>query len=312
MRNDDVSVASLRVLVAIVDTGSFTRAAERFGMTQSGVSQAVRTLERSLNGSVLLNRGRSGVSPTALGEKVITHARQVLGHVDCIRQEVSAAAGVRTGKLLIGSVTSAAVRLLPGLIRTFQHQYPKVEIVLVEGTDQEVREWVLAGIVDVGFAALPQKGLKSKVVASDEVLLIVPKRHRLAGRTSARLSEIRDEPFLMSKAGCEPMIRAMFRAAGIMPRVALEVREVSTLLALVSEGVGLSLVPELAIPPDARGLARVSLEPRSVRRLGMLVAPEAPRSPVLSAFLGMAREAMTGLVYQVLGPSGKLQKFAHK
>ena len=288
MRNDDVSIASLRVLVAIVDTGSFTRAAERFGMTQSGVSQAVRTLERALNGSVLLNRGRSGVSLTALGEKVLAHARQMLGHVECIRQEVSAAAGVRTGKLRIGSVTSAAVRLLPGMMRRFHHQYPKVEIVLVEGSDQEVREWLLSGIVEVGFAALPQKGLKSKVVASDEMLLIVTKGHRLAGRTSARLTEIRDEPFLMSKAGCEPMIRAMFRAAGIAPRVALEVREVSTLLALVREGLGVSLVPELAIPPDARGLARISLEPRSVRRLGMLMAPKAPRSPALSAFLALA------------------------
>ena len=85
MRIDDVSVSSLRLLLGIIDTGSFTRAAERFGMTQSGVSQAMRALESSLHGSVLLHRGRNGVRLTAFGEKVATHARAVLGHVECIR-----------------------------------------------------------------------------------------------------------------------------------------------------------------------------------------------------------------------------------
>jgi DNA-binding transcriptional LysR family regulator len=286
MRNNDVSIASLRALLTIVETGSFTRAAERLGMTQSGISQAVRALESALHGGVLLSRGRNGVKLTALGEKVAGHARRILTYVDCIRQEASSAVGIRTGKVRIASVASAAARLLPASIRAFQRQYPKIEIVLVEGTDQEVRDWVLAGIVEIGFAALPQKGLTSRKIAWDEVFLVVPKAHRLAGRSSARLADIKDDPFLMSQAGCEPMIRSLFRAAGISPRVVLEIRDVSTLLALVREGVGVSLVPELAIPAGTRGISTVSLEPRSARSLGVLFDPKAPLSPAARAFLG--------------------------
>jgi DNA-binding transcriptional LysR family regulator len=285
MRKNDVSTTSLRVLLTIVETGSFTRAAESLGMTQSGISQAVRSLESALHGSVLLSRGRSGVKLTALGEKVAGHARRILSHVDCIRQEASSAIGVRTGKVRIASVASAAARLLPASIRVFQRQYPKIEIVLVEGTDQEVRGWVLAGIVEIGFAALPQKGLTSRKIASDEVFLVVPKAHRLAGRSSASLVEIKDDSFLMSQSGCEPMIRSLFRSNGISPRVTLEVRDVSTLLALVREGVGVSLVPELAIPPGTRGISTISLEPRSARSLGVLLATGAPLSPAARAFL---------------------------
>lgn len=109
-------------------------------------------------------------------------------------------------------MASVAARLLPGLIRKFQREYPLIEIVVVEGTDQEVRDWVSAGIVEIGFAALPQRGLHCRIVARDEVLLVVPKKHRLADRVSVRLSEIKDDPFLMSKAGCEPMIQNLFRS----------------------------------------------------------------------------------------------------
>lgn len=293
MRKDDVSIASLRVLLTIVETGSFTRAADRLGMTQSGISQAVRSLESALHGGVLLSRDRNGVKLTALGEKVAGHARRILTHVDCIRQEASAAVGIRTGKVRIASVASAAARLLPASIRAFQRQYPKIEIVLVEGTDQEVRDWVLAGIVEIGFAAVPQKGLTSRKIASDEVFLVAPKAHRLAGRSSVLLADIEDEPFLMSQAGCEPMIRSLFRSAGIGPRVVLEVRDVSTLLALVREGVGVSLVPELAIPPGTRGIATVPLDPRRSRNLGVLLAPKSPQSPAAGAFLNVSRTVMT-------------------
>src|SRR5258708_8112456 len=123
-------------------------------MTQSGISQAVRSLESALHGGVLLSRDRNGVKLTALGEKVAGHARRILTHVDCIRQEASAAVGIRTGKVRIASVASAAARLLPASIRAFQRQYPHIEIVLVEATDQEGCGWVLPGIVQPGFAAV--------------------------------------------------------------------------------------------------------------------------------------------------------------
>ena len=143
MTTSDVTLTQLRVLLAIIDSGSFTMAAEQLGITQSGVSQAVAGLESALQSAVLV-RDRHGITPTALGEKVLSHARIALAHVECIQQEAAAAVGLATGRLRLGSVPSAATRLLPPLLHSFRRRHPSTELVLLEGTDQEVREWVLS------------------------------------------------------------------------------------------------------------------------------------------------------------------------
>src|SRR5437899_5715832 len=101
MSDCDVSTASLRVLLAVVEYGGFTEAARRLGISQSGVSQAMRTLEKNLGG-VLIDRNRTEL--TELGERVVEHARHVAAHLEAIRQEASAAAGVKTGRLRIGTI----------------------------------------------------------------------------------------------------------------------------------------------------------------------------------------------------------------
>lgn len=148
-----------------------------------------------------------------------------------------------TGRLRIGSVPSAAMRLLPRLLHSFQRRHPGIELVLLEGTDQEVREWVLSHIVDVGFAGIPLKGLYTQLVAKDELLLVVPHAHQLALHKTVSLKQIAVEPFLISKGGCEPFIRQLFRTAQVTPHVTLEVREMTTLLSLVQEGLGVTIVP---------------------------------------------------------------------
>lgn len=245
MTTSDVTLAQLRVLLAIIDSGSFTLAAEQLGITQSGVSQAVAGLESALQSAILV-RDRHGITPTALGDKILSHARIALAHVECIQQEAAVAVGLATGRLRLGSVPSAATRLLPPLLRSFRRRHPNIELVLLEATDQEVREWVLSHVVDVGFAGMPLKGLRAQPIAMDEMLLVLPQAHQLASHTTVRLEQIAAEPFLMSKGGCEPLIRMLFKTAGVKPQITLEVREMMTLLSLVKEGLGVTIVPQLA------------------------------------------------------------------
>jgi len=181
--------------------------------------------------------------------------------------------------------------VLPPLLRRFRQRHPGLDLVLLEGTDAEVADWVGRPLADAGLlgdVGPSLQGLHVTPIAADELLFVVRRSHPAARQGRVRLADVGGEPLLLSTGGCEPLVRAAYAAAGLEPRVAMAVRELPTLLALVREGLGVTLVPELALPPGApAGLRGVGLEPGVRRRLVLATASPAP-SPVLRAFLTAA------------------------
>ena len=132
---------------------------------------------------------------------------------------------------------------------------------------------------------MPIKGLRTQPIAIDEMLLVLPQAHQLASHTAVRLEQIAAEPFLMSKGGCEPLIRMLFKTAGIKPQITLEVREMTTLLSLVKEGLGVTIVPQLALPPAPAGIALVALDPPAQRQVGLILNSNRPCTPAMKVFV---------------------------
>jgi molybdate transport repressor ModE-like protein len=266
MTNTNISLAHLRVLTAIADSGSFSAAAEEVGITQSGVSQSVRHLENVL-GVTLLVRHRRGVSATELGQAVIRDARDAIQAIERMRQRCTAATGLQSGRVRIGSVPSAASRLLPKKLAEFQRLYPNVSVELMEGTDGEVCEWVENGIVDLALSGECTPNAAATVIAKDEFVLVVGHKHRLARRRAARLKEIVRERFLMSASGCEPAIRRIFERDQINPTIAFRVRDADALANMVDQGLGVTIMPRLAVPVKLKSIVCLSIEPRSHRQI---------------------------------------------
>ena len=237
-----MTLAQLRALIAVLDSGSFSKAAEVLNVTQSGVSLAVAAIEREL-GAALVERARTGVSPTECGVRVLVHAREILAREEHIRQQAKLSHGVHTGRIRLGSVPSVSSRLLPGLVGSLARRHPNLEVVLFEGTDEEVVEWLGARAIDVGVVTLPCKAFDTADLISDDMLVMIPAAHRLARRPRLRLRAVASEPFIMSKGGCEPLIRRVFRSAGLSLRIRYEVREMATILGMVKEGLGVTIVP---------------------------------------------------------------------
>ncbi len=287
----NITLAQLRAFVAVADSGAFTKAAGALHMTQSGVSHAIASLESEL-GVSLIERDRSGVRPTEVGRRVLIHAQEVLGGMERIGWEVTGVRELETGRLTIGSFPSAASRLLPALMGSFRNRYPGIEVVLVEGTDQKVHERIRSRRVDVGFVTLPAKGLETVPIAEDAMLAVVPAGHALANKEKVGVDELAVEPFVMSMGGCEPLITAVFRAAGVVPDIRFEVRDVGTILAMVGEGLGVTIVPELALPQNLDSLSSVralALNPPVRRRLALAVRSLATASPATMAFIEQAQ-----------------------
>lgn len=299
----DVTLQQLRVLVAVAEVGSFTKAAGALRMTQPGVSHTIAGLETQL-GAPLIERDRGGVRPTEVGERVLVHAREILGLVERIGHEVSGAKELRTGKLRIGSFPSAASRILPTLMGAFNERYPGIEVTLVEGTDQEVLEYIRSRAVDVGFVTLPAAELETVPVAEDELLAVLPEWHPLADAETIGIERLAEEPFVMSKGGCEPLIFSAFRSAGCEPNTRFEVRDMGAILAMVVEDLGVTVVPELALPRRSEGLedlCTVPLDPPVRRRLALATRSLDTASPAATAFVGLTRQSSEKRIEALLG-----------
>jgi DNA-binding transcriptional LysR family regulator len=282
----NVSLVQLRCFRSVAEQNGFTAAAGQLCMSQSAVSQAVALLERTLN-TRLLVRGRDGTSLTAVGVAALAEVRAVLAAVErlaaCTRDSRSL-----TGTLRIGVVQSAAVRLLPSWLQRLRAEHPGIGVTLYEGTDPEIMGWVLAGVVEVGVTSLTHADLVARTVFEDDYVAVVPDGHALAGQASVGLRQLDGQRMLLSAGGCETLIEELLAAAASHPEIVCLVRDNATLVSMVREGLGLTIMPELAVPMDRSGLEVLRLRPRLRRTLHLLTRPLDALGPVAMAFTSLA------------------------
>ena len=231
---------------------------------------------------------RRGIFLTEIGKRVLMQARTILNSTEQIRQETAAAIGFETGKVRIGSFPSVSARFLPGLLRQFQQRYPGIEVVLFEGTDDEVQEWIYAHTVDIGVVTLPVERLETITIAQDRFVPVVADSHPLAQQPQIHIRQLAKEPFIMSKAGCEPVITQLFRQSKVTPKIQSEVIDLRTIFAMIQEGMGVTIVPEMALPADLTGLQVLSLQPELRRQLALAIL-SLDATPAVREFLNLAQ-----------------------
>ena len=248
----DFELRQLRQFVEIAATGSYRRAAELLFVAQPALSVAMRKLEAAI-GARLFDRGPRGVSLTAAGEALLPEARRALMHAEQGRRSARLVALGEWGVLRLGFVGSATYALLPGRLPAFRMRHPDVRLELTEGSTVEVIEMVREGRVDLGVVRGPVDDVSDVDLAlaeSDEFVAVVPASHWSAGRPRLRLSDLREEPFVMYPTTGVPGLRSVAmqvcREAGFVPRVGQEATQVQTVVSLVASGLGVALVPGVA------------------------------------------------------------------
>jgi DNA-binding transcriptional LysR family regulator len=271
----------------VAEKGNFTVAADYLCLSQSAVSQAVAALERTL-GAQLLVRGRDGVALTGAGVAALAEARAILAAVERLagiaRQSTSL-----SGSLRLGVVQSAAIRLLPGWLRQLRAAHPDISVTLYEGTDPEVTAWVQAGIVEIGFTSRTQAGLTAFPVFQDDYVVVVPRGHAFAAKTSVALKDLDGQRMLLSGGGCETLIEELLATASSNPDIVCLVRDNATLTSMVSEGLGLTIMPELALPLDRQSLVPIKLRPNMRRTLHAVTMGPDKLGPLPLAFLKLVK-----------------------
>lgn len=282
------TVPQLRTLLAVVDTGSFTAAAQALSVSQSAVSRTLRALEDDIGG-LLLDRDRAN-APTALAADVLPHARAAVAALDALSARVRARSGVPVGRIRLGTVPTVMQGLLPELLSAWQARLPKVEVSLFEGDDEEIPEWLETGIVDAGILVDPPADPPgSLLVGEDEYRAIVRRDHPYADESSIPLEELLEDGLITSMGGCETQVRRIHRIAGVPFTSRQQVRELATLITMVHEGMGVAIMPGLGeglLPPALR---MVRLEPTVSRRLVLTGPSTRAWSPIAEALVSALR-----------------------
>jgi DNA-binding transcriptional LysR family regulator len=249
-----LSVQRLKVLREVLAQGSFSEAASALNYTQSAVSQAIARLEVEA-GVSLLERNRRGVRPTSAGERLAAHAERILTQLDAAEAELGAIAGIEGGELRMASFPTAGATLMPLAIAAFRAAYPAVALSLVEGEPEELTPRLRDGEFDLGlvfeFEGTGElgPGLRSMPLFEDPMRLALPKSHPLAKRERITLSDLDQEAWVQTSeaSACARHVVRICRAAGFEPRVSFESDDYLTVQGLVAAGVGVALIPQLAL-----------------------------------------------------------------
>ncbi|MFC7391613.1 LysR family transcriptional regulator [Scopulibacillus cellulosilyticus] len=283
-----MTLFQLEVFLKVVETKSFTKAGEQIGLSQSAVSQAVAALEKDLNVK-LLNRHRKGVSLTKVGERITSLISDLMVIKTKIINEASGITEIETGTIRIGSISSMSAKLLPGMIGSFKKRFPGVEVILYEGSYEEVKNWIKLSIIDAGLVLEETHQFEFIPLLQDKMVIFLPEKHSLNSQSAIHLKEIANEPFILPKE-CDRMLSGIFKAQGISPNVQFEVRDIATILAMVQEGVGNTVLPEMAIPSHPLKVSASYLSPQVYQNIGLVVRSTDHISPVVSAFIHEAQE----------------------
>ncbi|AKS31416.1 LysR family transcriptional regulator [Mycolicibacterium goodii] len=281
------TLLQLRAFVAVVDAGGFTSASRELGLSQPAVSRAVAALEKEL-AVPLLVRDRSGVSLTEAGEVALVHAREAVRHLTSMRKEIAALADSLTGTLTLASLPSVTPTLVAPHIREFEERHPAVVVRLLEGSEEEVRDWLDQGAAEVGVVSLPVTGLESAVLGDQEMVAVVPADSRFAGWDAVDYVELAKEPFVRSTGGCADTFTPVAQSVGVDFDVAFEARGLSAVLEIVRAGLGVSILPSAGLPDLPDGVLTRPLTPATFRNLGVAVSASA--SGPARAFLHQVAE----------------------
>jgi DNA-binding transcriptional LysR family regulator len=290
MKDNHMNFSQLQCLVALVETGSFTEAAYTLDLTQSTVSHALAALESEL-GATLLERNRKGVAAlTTIGHSIIPHVRALLVQAEAIEQEAKAARGQTSGKLRLGTVLSLCPDVLASVLTRFRTSYPDMEVVLFEGTMQEVSEWIESSIIDVGFVFHSACRIESTLITTDELCVLVPPGHGFHAKTAVTPRELREEGLIMAKAGCASQLMEMagFEPSRARPQVRYQASDSATILAMVREGLGITLMPRMMLPKKLEGVIALPLDPPQPLPIGLAVRSQAMASPGAKWFVQTA------------------------
>ena len=280
----------LAALAAAVRLGSFTRAAEELGYTQSGLTHMMNSLEKDVGFPVLV-RSRSGVRLTPAGQRIFPLVQECLAGAEALEHEILLINTHQEESVRVAAYDSIARHWLPEVIQQFRRNHPGIGVDIQMGSVQEVYRWVQEGRVDLCFASRQESvALDWIPMQDDELLAILPPDYDNGGRSAFPVEEFTGKEFLMPSMGFTLDIMRVLNRHGVTPLIRTTQVSDSVILSMVEHGLGVSMLSRLVLQGRQGGVQALPLAPRAVRELGMASRPRRELRPMVRRFMDEARE----------------------
>lgn len=286
----------LEVFLTVARRRSFTAAARALGYTQSAVSRQIAVLEKDLDAELFDRRAR-GVELTEQGRTLLPHAEALLGRLTAAQRDLDALRGIGGGRLRVGAFPTAVAALVPRALAAFRTAYPKANLSLVEGLTPHLLQQVHAGDADLAVVSAPPDrpieagGLELHHLVDERLLVAVPLDHRLAASGTIRLAELADDSFIAGSATAEESLLRATLPTGFRPRIDIVAAEWTGKLGCVAAGLGVALVPALAVRATPADLVLLRLHPDDASVRQIFAATTRKPTPAVVHMLGLLRSA---------------------
>ncbi|WP_272516846.1 LysR family transcriptional regulator [Providencia sp. PROV209] len=284
-----MTLSQLEIFTLVAELKSFTLAAMSLKISQSAVSHAIKSLEKDLN-VMLFTREQNQITLTEIGCTLLNRAQYILSLQETMRQEAQASNGLKKGVLRIGSFgPGSSTNILPPLLTVFRQQYPDIQIIVDEGDDESVTQWLQEKRVDVGVVVLPDERFDTFLVKQDQYVAILPLNHPLAIHEGLTLKQLCNYPFNLTQAGSGKVVLSLFSAQKLTPKIQFRTRQLLSTFSLVARGEAVSIVAQLAIPENINNIVVKPLIPRVTRDIAFAVNNLSDASPATKAFIKLVK-----------------------
>ncbi|MDD5945382.1 MAG: LysR family transcriptional regulator [Clostridia bacterium] len=283
-----------KIFIEIASCGNITKAAERLGYSQSGLSHTLNRAEDEL-GFKLFYRAKSGVTLTPEGELMLPAAKEMELGMEKLYETVSSIQGITKGHITVGTFQSISIHMLSPVLKAFQQDYPQIKIDLKEGSIQEIHDWILDHTVDLGLTSIQEDDeFESIPIYDDPMVAVVPKGYFDEPRESFHIGEFNDRPFIMAsmeKDG-DKDIKRVIETSGINVNVSFTSKDDIAIMSMVENGLGLSILPELITYKHFQNIDIYPLEPPFKRVLGIGFYSISGASPAAAKFAEYAKKML--------------------
>jgi len=292
-----LDVKRMRILKEVADRGSFSAAAESLSYTQSAVSQQIAALEREA-GTQLVTRGSRGIKLTESGEALVRHADAILTRLADAEAELEAIAGLRGGRLRMAAFPTVGATLMPLAIATFRERHPEVELTVRQLEPEDSLPLLKCGDIDIALTIEPSEldeseGLDSTFLLDDPMFAVIPLDHPLARKSRVRLKDLANDAWIgtTDACSCGALVRNQCIRMGFEPSITFESDDYAQIQGLIAAGVGVALIPTLALTTVRDDIVIRDLgSDAPVRQIAAATLPGAQRSPAARAMLDVLTE----------------------
>jgi len=282
----NMSIYTYRVFDEVARQGSFIRAADQLHVTPSAVSHTIANLEEEM-GFPLFIRDRKGVKITAEGKIMMQHIRDLIRCDDLLQQEAAGIMGLSKGNIIVGGFSSVTLEWIPDIVDSFHSKYPGITVKVLQGGYRDVTKWLYEGSVDIAFATetitLPED-VSRQTLFVEPMLCIVPEGTFNRQKKSVALSEIANMSFILPEQGNEGEVPAIFCKYDFRPAYEYLIESDDSIIALVAKGLGISILPQLAVNNTNNRISKLMLDPPEYRAIQLAVPHSEYMTPAARAF----------------------------